>query len=229
MVEFQQIAAALYLAAGVGALLGVALGKPRMEKGAVDRVGGRRDRPDCMAFATLHRLSELAAGNRSCPWRSRSQSWIGVLFLLALMWRLRIPALTGAVGPVAFLAVFVASMRLSTPGSPGFETSGSWPHLHVLLASAGLGLLGRRRRRGALLPARAPPPEAEAQGRGGLSHALARGARSRERGVARGRVSAPDAGSRDRRAVAARRLRRALAGQQPRDLDRCRVGDLRRA
>ena len=35
MVEFHQIAAALYLAAGVGAVLGVVLGRERIERGAV--------------------------------------------------------------------------------------------------------------------------------------------------------------------------------------------------
>ena len=66
---------------------------------------------------------------------------MAVLTLLGLMWRLRIPALTAVVGPVAFLAVFVAAARLV--GGAGSEApSGSWPHVHVLLGSAGLGLLG---------------------------------------------------------------------------------------
>jgi ABC-type transport system involved in cytochrome c biogenesis permease subunit len=140
MVEFHQIAAALYLAAGVGALLGVVLGKPRMERGAsmglalaaLFHAGG---------FATLHLLPSSPPVT-DLPMAISFTVWIGVLFLLALMWRLRVPALTGVVGPVAFLAVFIAAMRLSTPGDPGFASSGSLPHLHVLLASAGLGLLG---------------------------------------------------------------------------------------
>jgi ABC-type transport system involved in cytochrome c biogenesis permease subunit len=140
MVEFHQIAAALYLAAGIGALLGIVLGKPGMERGAsmglvlaaVFHGAG---------FATLHRLSNSPPVT-DLPLAISFTAWVSVLFLLALMWRLRIPALTGAVGPVAFLAVFVAGVRLRSPGEGAFGTSGSLPHLHVLLGSAGLGLLG---------------------------------------------------------------------------------------
>jgi ABC-type transport system involved in cytochrome c biogenesis permease subunit len=140
MVEFHQIAAALYLAAGIGALLGVVLGKPGMERGASLGLGlGALSQ--AAGFATLHRLPS-APPVTDLTMAISFTGWIGVLFLLALRWRLRIPALTGAVGPVAFLAVFVAGMRLSAPSDPVFGTSGSLPHLHVLLGSAGLGLLG---------------------------------------------------------------------------------------
>lgn len=140
MVEFHQISAALYLAAGVGALLGVVLGKPRMERGAsIGLALGALFHG--AGFATLHRLPESPPVT-DLPMAISFTVWVGVLFLLALMWRLRIPALTAAVGPVAFLAVFVAGMRLTSPGGEALEQSGSWPHLHVLLASAGLGLLG---------------------------------------------------------------------------------------
>lgn len=140
MVEFHQIAAALYLAAGVGALLGVVLRSARMERGAAwglalgAVVQG-------LAFATVHRL-EHAPPVTSLPMAVSLMAWMGVLALLALMWRLRIPALAAVIGPVAFLAVFVAAIHLvdrpAVLGSP----SGSWPHVHVLLGSAGLGLLG---------------------------------------------------------------------------------------
>jgi ABC-type transport system involved in cytochrome c biogenesis permease subunit len=140
MVEFHQIAAALYLAAGIGALLGVVLGKPRMERGASIGLGiGAAFQ--AAGFATLHRLTSSPPVT-DLPMAISFTVWIGVLFLLALMWRLRVPALTGAIGPVAFLAVFVASLRLGGSGGAAFQTSGSWPHLHVLLGSAGLGLLG---------------------------------------------------------------------------------------
>jgi len=140
MVEFHQIAAALYLAAGVGALLGVVLGKSGMERGAsIGLALGALSHG--AAFATLHRLSG-APPVTDLPMAVSFTVWTGVLFLLALMWRLRIPALTAVVGPVAFLAVFVAGMRLSAPGGDVLAPSGSLPHLHVLLGSAGLGLLG---------------------------------------------------------------------------------------
>jgi ABC-type uncharacterized transport system permease subunit len=140
VVEFHQIAAALYLAAGVGALLGVVLGSARMERGAAwglalgAVVQG-------LGFATLHRL-ENAPEVTDLPMAVSLMAWMGVLFLLALMWRLRIPALAAVIGPVAFLAVFVGALHLVDPPDDGLSASGSWPHVHVLLGSAGLGLLG---------------------------------------------------------------------------------------
>lgn len=140
MVQFHQIAAALYLAAGVGALLGVVLAKPRMERGAsIGLALGALMHG--AGFATLHRVPD-APPVTDLPMAISFTVWTGVLFLLALMWRLRVPALTAVIGPVAFLAVFVAGLRLTVPSSDLLEESGSLPHLHVLLGSAGLGLLG---------------------------------------------------------------------------------------
>lgn len=139
MVEFHQIAAALYLAAGVGALLGVVLGSPRMERGAALGLGLGALLQGA-GFATLHSVAG-APPVTDLTMAVSFMAWMGVLMLLALMWRLRVPALTAVVGPVAFLAVFVAAMRLGD-GAASVAPSGSWPHVHVLLGSAGLGLLG---------------------------------------------------------------------------------------
>jgi len=46
------------------------------------------------------------------------------------------------VGPVAFLTVFVAALRLPGSAVVAGGAAGTWPHVHVLLASAGLALLG---------------------------------------------------------------------------------------
>jgi ABC-type transport system involved in cytochrome c biogenesis permease subunit len=43
---------------------------------------------------------------------------------------------------MAFLGVVFASLRAPQAGPADFAGGGSWPHLHVLLASAGLSLLG---------------------------------------------------------------------------------------
>ena len=141
MVELHQIAAALYLAAGIGALLGVVLGRPRMERGAAWGLALGAIIQG-LAFATLHQVGKLPAITE-LPMVASMMAWMAVLSLLALMWRLRIPALTAVVGPVAFLAVFVAGLWLSEGGvvAPA-GASASWPHVHVLLASGGLGLLG---------------------------------------------------------------------------------------
>jgi ABC-type uncharacterized transport system permease subunit len=139
MVELHQIAAAIYLAAGVGALLGIVLPAPRMSRGAVwglalgAAVHG-------VAFATLHR-AEPTPALTDLPAAVSLMAWMGNLSLLALMWWLRITGLAAIAGPVSFIAVFFAALRL--PHSSGAMVgSGSWPHAHVLLASAGLALLG---------------------------------------------------------------------------------------
>ncbi len=140
MVEFHQIAAALYLAAGVGALLGVVLRNGRIERGAAwglalgVAVQG-------LGFATLHRLHNAPAVT-DLPMAVSLMTWMGALSLLALMWRLRIPALAAVIGPAAFLGAFMAALHIVDRPEAGLAQSGSWPHVHVLLGSAGLGLLG---------------------------------------------------------------------------------------
>ena len=139
MAEFHQIAAALYLAAGVGALLGVFLGRERIERGAaVGLALGALFQG--AGFATLHRIAN-APPVTDLTMAVSFMAWMGVLALLGLMWWLRVPALSAVVGPIAFLAVFVAANRLVS-GTESAAPSGSWPHTHVLLGGAGLGLLG---------------------------------------------------------------------------------------
>lgn len=140
MYEFQQIAAAFYLAAGVGALLGLVLPAPRMLTGA--RLGlGLGAIFQGAAFATLHRLDPAPALTDLAQALSVA-AWLGVLFGLALLTRIRLPGFVPVLGLVAFLGAFGAT--LSSPGSEGAagEGSGSIPHAHVLLSSAGLAALG---------------------------------------------------------------------------------------
>ncbi len=139
MYAFQQMAAALYLAAGVGALLGLALPARRVLGGsqwalALGAV------VQCLALATLHRLDPAPS---LTDWAHVAAviSWGAVLFLLALQARFRLAGLIPPLAFVAFLTTFGAA--LSRPGGPGpGESTGSIPHAHVLLASAGLAALG---------------------------------------------------------------------------------------
>ena len=144
MIALHQIAAALYLAAGIGALLGVALPAPRMARGATWglALGGL---VHAAGFATLHRI-------RPTPALTELQlvislmAWMAVLIVLYLKWRFRLPGFIAVVGPVAFLAAFGGALRL-TAGSPATAldatlAGGSMPHAHVLLASAGFAFLG---------------------------------------------------------------------------------------
>ena len=137
--EFQQIAAALYLAAGVGALLGLVLPAPRMLVGA--RLGLALGAVfQAAAFATLHRLDPAPALTDLAQALSIT-AWLGVLFGLALLSRIRLPGFVPVLGLVAFLGAFGATLSGANEGTGG-EGSGSIPHAHILLSSAGLAALG---------------------------------------------------------------------------------------
>lgn len=136
---FQHIAAALYLAAGVGATLGLTLGTPRVLHGA--RWGLALGAiAQAVAFTTLHRVDPSPALTDLAQSIS-VMAWLAVIFTLALFTRFRLP---GFVPPLAFIAFLSAfSTTLSRPRSIlAGESSGSIPHAHVLLASAGFAALG---------------------------------------------------------------------------------------
>lgn len=139
MVELHQIAAAVYLAAGVGAVLGMALPSRRMALGAV-WVLALGVVVHAVAFASLHSMTPTPSLT-DLPAAVSWMAWMGNVSLLILMWKLRVTGLAAVAGPVSFLAVFYAALQLphTTATSLG---AGSWPHAHVLLASAGLALLG---------------------------------------------------------------------------------------
>jgi ABC-type uncharacterized transport system permease subunit len=137
--EFQQMAAVLYLAAGIGALLGLALPARRVQRGArwglvfAVIVHG-------FAFATLHRL-DPAPSLTELSQAVAVMAWISVIFLLLLLTRFRLPGFVPPLAFVAFVATFSAT--LARPGSAGpAEATGSIPHAHILLASSGLAALG---------------------------------------------------------------------------------------
>jgi ABC-type uncharacterized transport system permease subunit len=69
-------------------------------------------------------------------------AWLGVLFALLLSRRGRLESLAGLTAPFGFVAVFQAALALAAGREPSGAAAGSWPHLHVILASAGLALLG---------------------------------------------------------------------------------------
>jgi ABC-type uncharacterized transport system permease subunit len=137
--EFQQMAAALYLAAGVGAVLGLALPAPRIHRGACWGLA-LGALAQGLAFATLHRL-DPAPALTDLALALSVMAWIATIFLLLLMLRLRLPSFVPPLAFSAFLACFGAT--LSRPDlATAAESSGTIPHAHVLLASAGLAALG---------------------------------------------------------------------------------------
>ena len=139
MIEFQQFAAAIYLAAGIGALVGVVLPAPRMSRGAAFGlwIGVLMQ---TIAFATLHR--DNGPPINSLPVVFASMAWIGVVVSMLLALKVRLPGLGLVVGPVAFLSVFFASLGWERSGVSIQDATGTWPHIHILLASGGISLLG---------------------------------------------------------------------------------------
>lgn len=139
-VQLHQWTAALYLLAGLVAWLGMALRARRLERGAVLVL---------LAGAVLHVLAftRLHALEPTPPLTDLAtavsfMACVGTLFFLGLMRWLRLEGLAVLVAPLAFVGVFFAAVSLPRAGPASFGSSGSWPHAHVLLASAGLALLG---------------------------------------------------------------------------------------
>lgn len=132
--------AALYLAAVIAAGVGLALGHVRSTRLSVV----------FLAIGTLAHGASFAflhAADATPPLTDTVSvvsftAWIGALGFLFLLWRARLTGLVILVAPMAFLGVFLAAMRLSLAGEVVSADSGSVPHAHVLLASAGLALLG---------------------------------------------------------------------------------------
>jgi ABC-type uncharacterized transport system permease subunit len=69
-------------------------------------------------------------------------AWMAAIFVLVLRLRVRLPGFIAAMGPLAFLATFGGALRLSGGRASSELAGGSIPHAHVLLASAGLSMLG---------------------------------------------------------------------------------------
>ncbi len=141
MHALQYMAAALYLAAGVAAVLGLTLPAPRILRGA--RVGLALGAiAQAGALATLHRL-DPAPSLTNWSEAAAVMAWLGVLFTLALFSRLRLPGFVPPIAFTAFLATFGSTLgSLDLRAGAAGASSGTIPHAHVLLASAGLAALG---------------------------------------------------------------------------------------
>jgi ABC-type uncharacterized transport system permease subunit len=77
-------------------------------------------------------------------------AWIGTLGFLVLVWRAKLAGLVVLVAPMAFLGVMAAWWSGAGDVAAVGKGTGSLPHAHVLLASAGLAMLGLAGLAGAL-------------------------------------------------------------------------------
>ncbi len=140
VLALHHLVAGLYLAAGIVAAAGLALGQPRILRLAVGGLLiGVVIHGAC--FPLLHTVSPTPALTEAAPAVS-FMAWVGALAFLVLLWRLRLAGLVVLVAPMAFLGVLLASLRRKGSAGAAMAASGSVPHAHVLLASAGLALLG---------------------------------------------------------------------------------------
>lgn len=139
-IELHQLTAALYLVAGIAAIVGVAVPRTRFLRAAPWVLAGGA-LAHGLAFARLHTLPNPPSLTH-LPSAVSLSAWLAVLVSLVLLRRARFGALVAGIAPAAFVAVFFASLSLPhlTPAPP--SDMGSWPHLHVIFASAGLALLG---------------------------------------------------------------------------------------
>lgn len=138
---FLLVAAGLYLAAGLASWMGIALESSRslraavwlLAAGATVHVG---------SFVGLH-VVPRPPPLTDLPAAVSLMALIAVAFVLVLLRRARLAALVALVAPAAFVGAFFAALRLPhSDAAPLVGSASSWPHLHVLLASTGLALLG---------------------------------------------------------------------------------------
>jgi ABC-type transport system involved in cytochrome c biogenesis permease subunit len=101
-----------------------------------------------VGFSLLH-TADPTPPLTDAPTSISFMAWVGTLGFLLLLLRFRVAGLVALVAPLAFVSVFYAALRLphAVPAEAG---AGSVPHAHVLLASAGLALLGLAGLAGAL-------------------------------------------------------------------------------
>jgi ABC-type uncharacterized transport system permease subunit len=140
--------AGIYLVAGVVAGAGLALDRVRWTRVSVWLLGAAA-LAHVLCFSVLHTLDPMPPLTET-PSAVSFMVWIGTVSFLLLLRRARLAGLVVLVAPVAFLGVFYASTRLSAVAVAAEAQGGSVPHAHVMLASAGLALLGLAGLAGAL-------------------------------------------------------------------------------
>jgi ABC-type uncharacterized transport system permease subunit len=135
-----QWAAAIYLIACLVSAAGLVLRSRKLARAAVWLLAAAAVLHGA-SFPLLHAQGG-APPLTSLPAAASFMAWIGTLCFLGLLLRVRVLGLVVLVAPAAFLGVFAAALWLPSAGPATFGGTGSWPHAHVLLASAGLALLG---------------------------------------------------------------------------------------
>ncbi len=138
-VQILQWTAAVYLAAGLLAGLGLALETRRLERAAIALlVLGALFH--AASFVLLH-VAQHAPPLTDMRAAISFMAWGGTVSYLILLKRSQLQRLAVLVAPAAFLGAFLEALRPPLH-EPAQTATGSWPHAHVLLSSAGFSLLG---------------------------------------------------------------------------------------
>ncbi len=135
----QVLTAGLYLLAGLASGAAFSLDRPRLGRWAVAALAAGA-LAHGVAFSLLH-TAEPTPPLTHLPSALSFAAWIGTLGFLALAWRARLAGLVALVAPMSFLGA-VAPLLVRPAAFEAEAAAGSLPHAHVLLASAGLALLG---------------------------------------------------------------------------------------
>jgi len=143
VVVLQYLTAGLYLLASLTAGAGFTLARPTMLRVAVGVLAAGAI-AHAASFALLHGADASAPPLTHLPSALSFMALVGTVGFLLLAWRARLAGLVALVAPMSCLgvaaAVFSGPAAIADPGSA--TGAGSLPHAHVLLASAGLALLG---------------------------------------------------------------------------------------
>ena len=94
-----------------------------------------------LAFVQLHQ-QQPPPPLTGLPFVVSLAAWMAVLFFLAALRFARLATLAVLVAPAAFLGAFATSLAAPAVASAAAVASPAWSHVHVLLASGGLALLG---------------------------------------------------------------------------------------
>jgi len=135
-----QLSAAGYLVATLATALGLALPDARLARLSVWTLF-----VSVAAHAAGIAGIQLVAATPSLttlPAAVSLMAWLAIVFALALLRRGRLESLAGLVAPFAFAATLYAAFTLGGVSPAASSGDGRWPQLHVILASAGLSLLG---------------------------------------------------------------------------------------
>ena len=140
VVALEYLTAGLYLVASLAAGVGFTLARPALLRAAVGVLTAGAIAHGA-SFTLLHTATPPPPLTH-LPSALSFMAWVGTVAFLLLAWRARLAGLVALVAPMSCLGV-AAAVFSGPAGAAGRLTGdGSLPHAHVLLASAGLALLG---------------------------------------------------------------------------------------